>query len=100
MPTAGIQSGRLRPLTYADNVRSQIDLMPKIPQLSGRKIISILEAHGYQRKRQRGSHVVMRKGSSVCVVPDHKEVKTGTLAGILMQARIAPEEFLAWLQNH
>jgi predicted RNA binding protein YcfA (HicA-like mRNA interferase family) len=73
--------------------------MPRIPRLSGREIISILEANGYQRKRQRGSHVVMRKGSSVCVVPDHKEVKTGTLAGVLRQAGISPEEFAAWVSE-
>ena len=70
--------------------------MPKYPPLSGKRIISILEAHGYERKRQKGSHVVMRKGSSVCVVPNHKEVKTGTLAGLLRQAGIAPQEFAAW----
>ena len=58
--------------------------MPKIPRLSGRKLISILEAHGYELKRQRGSHVVMRNGSSVCVVPNHKEIKTGTLAGVFI----------------
>jgi predicted RNA binding protein YcfA (HicA-like mRNA interferase family) len=73
--------------------------MPRIPRLSGREIISILEAHGYERKRQRGSHVVMRCGSSVCVVPDHKEVKTGTLAGILRQAGIAPHIFASWVNQ-
>ena len=56
--------------------------MPRIPPLSGGEIVSILEGRGYQRKRQRGSHVVMRKGSSVCVVPLHKEVRVGTLAGV------------------
>jgi predicted RNA binding protein YcfA (HicA-like mRNA interferase family) len=71
--------------------------MPRMPRLSGRRIISILEGHGYQRKRQRGSHVVLRKGSSVCVVPDHKEIKTGTLAGILRQAGITPEVFASWV---
>jgi hypothetical protein len=29
--------------------------MPKLPRLSGREVISVLEAHGYERKRQRGS---------------------------------------------
>jgi predicted RNA binding protein YcfA (HicA-like mRNA interferase family) len=73
--------------------------MPKIPRLSGRKLISILEAHGYERKRQRGSHVVMRNGSSVCVVPNHKEIKTGTLAGVLRQAGITPEIFASWISG-
>ena len=70
--------------------------MPKYPALSGREIVAILEAHGYEFKRQKGSHIIMRNGSSVCVVPDHKEVKTGTLAGLLKQAGITPQDFLAW----
>jgi predicted RNA binding protein YcfA (HicA-like mRNA interferase family) len=73
--------------------------MPKLPPLSGREVISILEAHGYERKRQRGSHVIMRNGPSVCVVPDHKELKTGTLAGILRQAGVAPQTFAEWVNQ-
>jgi predicted RNA binding protein YcfA (HicA-like mRNA interferase family) len=49
---------------------------------------------GFEQTRQRGSHVVMRKGSIGTVVPLHKEVKTGTLAGILRQAQISQDEFL------
>ncbi|WP_438873996.1 type II toxin-antitoxin system HicA family toxin [Thiohalocapsa halophila] len=33
--------------------------------------------------RERGSHIVMRRGSSGCVVPDHRELKLGTLSGFL-----------------
>jgi hypothetical protein len=41
----------------------------------------------------------MRNGSSVCVVPDHREVRVGTLAGVLKQAGIAPEDFAAWIKQ-
>ena len=44
--------------------------------------------------RQRGSHVVMRRGAVGTVVPLHKELKTGTLAGILRQAELGQDEFL------
>ncbi len=37
----------------------------------------------------------LRRGSVGCVVPDHKELKTGTLAGVLKQAGVSVEEFLA-----
>ena len=47
--------------------------------------------------RQRGSHVVMRRGSSGCVVPLHREVKRGTLGGILRQAGVDVEAFVAAL---
>jgi hypothetical protein len=37
-------------------------------------------------------------GSSGCVVPNHKELKTGALAGILKQANISPDEFIEALR--
>lgn len=33
-------------------------------------------------------------GKTGCVVPMHDELKVGTLAGILKQAKVNPEEFL------
>lgn len=68
--------------------------MPRLPHLSGREIVSALQRLGFEVARQRGSHIVMRRGSAGCVVPDHRQVKIGTLAGLLKQAGIAAEEFL------
>jgi hypothetical protein len=42
-------------------------------------------------------HVIMKRKTKGCVVPMHKEVKVGTLAGILRQAEVLLEEFLAAL---
>ena len=67
--------------------------MPKFPGLSGKDIIRALEKLGFQVVRQSGSHVLMKKGSTGCVVPNHKEVKVGTVNGVLRQAEISPEEF-------
>lgn len=36
----------------------------------------------------------MRRGVKGCVVPLHNEVKVGTLAGLLRQADLSPEEFV------
>ncbi len=68
--------------------------MPKLPHLSGREIIRALERLGFKSVRQSGSHVVMRCGERGCVVPLHKPVKVGTLAGLLRQARVDAQEFL------
>ena len=68
--------------------------MPKLPVLSGRDLVKALERLGFEQMRQRGSHVVMRRGSVVCVVPLHNEVKAGTLAGIVRQAGLTQDEFL------
>jgi predicted RNA binding protein YcfA (HicA-like mRNA interferase family) len=49
---------------------------------------------GFIQVRQRGSHVVMRSGERGCVVPLHRELKTGTLRGILKQADVSVNEFV------
>jgi predicted RNA binding protein YcfA (HicA-like mRNA interferase family) len=68
--------------------------MPKLPVLSGQALVKALERLGFEQVRQRGSHVVMRRGSAGCVVPMHKEVKTGTLAGVLRQAGVTQDELM------
>ena len=73
--------------------------MPKLHRLSGREIITTLEKLGFEQVRQKGSHVVLKKqtatGEVGCVVPLHREVAVGTIHGILRQARLSVEEFLA-----
>ncbi|MBK6957783.1 MAG: type II toxin-antitoxin system HicA family toxin [Nitrosomonas sp.] len=72
--------------------------MPKLPVISGIEAIKALERLGFSVVRQRGSHIVLRKGSSGCVVPNHHELKVGTLSGILKQAGISPDEFIKVLR--
>ncbi|MGH8746115.1 MAG: type II toxin-antitoxin system HicA family toxin [Burkholderiales bacterium] len=71
--------------------------MPKLPRVSGAEVVRALERLGFAVVRQRGSHIVMRRGSSGCVVPNHRELKTGTLAGVLKQAGVSAEEFVQQL---
>jgi predicted RNA binding protein YcfA (HicA-like mRNA interferase family) len=72
--------------------------MPKLPRLSGRELIKILELFEFVEIRQKGSHIILKKktgdGSIGTVVPDHKELAEGTIKGILKQAQITIEEFL------
>ncbi len=72
--------------------------MPKLPRLSGKEVINILERFGFKQLRQKGSHVILKKqtpdGEVGCVVPLHRELAIGTLHGILKQAKITPEEFI------
>jgi predicted RNA binding protein YcfA (HicA-like mRNA interferase family) len=50
---------------------------------------------GFAVKRQHGSHIILRRESpfSQVVVPDHKELDSGTLRSILRQAALSPEQF-------
>jgi predicted RNA binding protein YcfA (HicA-like mRNA interferase family) len=68
--------------------------MPKLPRISGAAAIRALERLGFVKVRQSGSHVIMRRGSTGCVVPMHSEIKVGTLSGVLRQADVSPEEFI------
>jgi predicted RNA binding protein YcfA (HicA-like mRNA interferase family) len=72
--------------------------MPKLPRgVSGADAVRALERLGFTVVRQRGSHIVMRRGESGCIIPNHREIKTGTLAGILRQAGVSVAEFTAEL---
>ncbi|SFL90149.1 type II toxin-antitoxin system HicA family toxin [Nitrosomonas communis] len=68
--------------------------MPKLPVVSGAEVVQVLERLGFVVARQRGSHIVMRRGLSGCVIPNHRELKIGTLAGLLKQAGVSSEEFV------
>lgn len=68
--------------------------MSKLPRISGKDCCKALVKLGFAEMRQRGSHVVMRRGESGCVVPLHKELKAGTLSGILKQAGLSAEELI------
>ena len=74
--------------------------MSRLPVLSGRELVRALERVGYERDRQRGSHIVLRASTSPyrrIVVPDHDEVARGTLRAILRQAGLSVEQFLTLL---
>ena len=68
--------------------------MPRIPRVSGLEAIRAFERLGFQRARQRGSHVVLRRGDRGCVIPLHRELAVGTLRGAMRQAGVTPEEFV------
>ena len=65
----------------------------KARNVSGQKAVRALEHLGFKRVRQKGSHVVLRKGNRGCVVPLHDELALGTLHSILRQAGVTEEEF-------
>ena len=73
--------------------------MPRLPRISGADALKGLQKLGFEKLRQSGSHVVARRGSKGCVIPMHAElkVKVGTLAGVLRQAGVAIDEFVAAL---
>lgn len=73
--------------------------MGALPKISGRECITALEKAGFYLKRQRGSHIVLRRDEpfSQVVVPDHKELDRGTLRAIIRQAGLGVDEFVSFL---
>ncbi|MBA3807308.1 MAG: type II toxin-antitoxin system HicA family toxin [Solirubrobacterales bacterium] len=65
-----------------------------LPVLSGRQLVKALERTGWQLARQRGSHVRMKHPArpSSLTVPLHRELKRGTLSGILNDAGLDPSQ--------
>jgi len=74
----------------------------KFPKLSGKDVVKVLvKEFAFETTRQTGSHVVLRKFVAgkkiVTIVPLHRELKTGTLLGVLGLAKIEKDDFLKHL---
>jgi predicted RNA binding protein YcfA (HicA-like mRNA interferase family) len=69
----------------------------KLRVLSGRETCAILERHGFAQVRRRGSHIVMQRadasGTTTVPVPDHRELRAGTLRAIIRQSGLPRSEF-------
>jgi predicted RNA binding protein YcfA (HicA-like mRNA interferase family) len=72
-------------------------LLGNLRVLSGSQLRVLLEAHGFVQVRQKGSHIVMQlstaDGSITVPVPDHREIRIGTLMSIIRQSGISKSVF-------
>ena len=68
----------------------------KLPRISGRGCVKILERAGFYFKRQESSHITLRRDDPFAqvVVPDHKELDRGTLRAIIRQTGLSVGEFV------
>ena len=75
---------------------------PKFRNISGQKVVKILcNKLGFTISGRSGSHVRLSKmtpeGKVGTVVPMHKDLKIGTLKGVLKLAKIDLDEFSKYL---
>lgn len=70
--------------------------MPKLPVISGMKTVKAFQKAGWMVKRQTGSHIIMEKAGYIATlsVPNHNEIKRGTLRNLIKDAELTIEEFL------
>jgi len=69
--------------------------MSKLPRVSGQEVVKALTRIGFRVRRQHGSHIILRRDDPFAqtVVPDHREIDTGTLRAIIRQVGISVDEF-------
>ena len=72
-------------------------MLGRLRVLSGKEVCSILTKHGFREIRRRGSHIVMQKdlprGTITVPIPNHEELRIGTLQSIIRQSGLPRIEF-------
>ncbi|HWD41894.1 MAG TPA: type II toxin-antitoxin system HicA family toxin [Fimbriimonas sp.] len=66
--------------------------MPKIPGVNHLQAIRALEKAGFHTERQ-GKHVTMSDGVRILTIPRHNPIHAFTMAGIVRDAGLTPEQF-------
>jgi len=73
----------------------------RLPQISGKELIKILNKFGFKIVRQRGSHVRLENKTDneliKITIPMHSMLKRGTLSRIIKDSKISEEEFTNYL---
>lgn len=72
--------------------------MSNVPQVSGKEVIKALGKIGFERVRQKGSHIRLQRikngRKQLLTIPNHKIVRKGTLLnGILKPINLSLDEF-------
>jgi len=70
--------------------------MGTLANISGKEAVKALLRAGWVREGQTGSHILLTKEGhrATLSIPQHREVKPGTLRGIIRAAEITVDEFL------
>ena len=72
-------------------------MSPRLPTLSSRQLIRILEKHGFARVRQSGSHAIFRHNDGRrTTVPIHsqRDLGRGLLRQIMRDANLSVEDLI------
>jgi predicted RNA binding protein YcfA (HicA-like mRNA interferase family) len=71
--------------------------LARLGVFSGRDLVRLLGQHGFREVRRRGSHVIVQRveaGRTITVpIPDHAEIRRGTLQSIIRQSRLPRSVF-------
>ena len=74
--------------------------MPKLPVISGKDFVKVLEKLGFRVERQNGSHIVLRRANDALTVsvPNHAELSMGVLNTLMKSVGMSRGELLKLLR--
>ena len=75
-------------------------MSPKIPVVSAKQLIRVLESMGYHVVRQKGSHIRLNHNVLLPItVPNHREIKVGLLTKILHDTNLTVPDLIERLEK-
>lgn len=74
--------------------------MPKLPVISGKDFVKVLEKLGFRVERQTGSYIVLRRASETISVsvPNHGKMSRGVLNALMKSIGLGRDELLKLLR--
>lgn len=75
-------------------------MSPRLPSVTARQVVRVLEAIGFERIRQSGSHATFRHPDgrwTIVSIHSGRTIPRGTLRKILRDADLTVEQFLELL---
>ncbi len=75
-------------------------MMVPLPTVSGRAAVAAFKRAGFEVERQTGSHIILVKSGAVLTlsVPNHRELKPGTLRALIRKSGLSVTEFTELLR--
>lgn len=76
--------------------------MPRLPVIKTTKLLKVLKKMGFEQHHTVGSHIQLKhQGGRRITVPFHrgKDIRKGTLKGIINDLGVSVEEFIKALKN-
>ena len=75
--------------------------MVRLPIVSGKEAVHAFNRAGWEISQREGSHIILTKTGMIATlsVPDHKEIKRGTLRSLIRKAGLTIGEFCLLLQK-
>ena len=76
--------------------------MATLPKgLSGKRVIQIFQKAGWIVKRQKGSHITLKKTNidAILTVPLHSTIDRGTLRNLIKTSQMTVDAFINYMNN-